>query len=65
MALSPRMEAKAEPRFSQPVRQIVMMLIALGLAVALGVLLYREVMPVFLASPWLNGFIVFVFVLLV
>ncbi len=62
MALSPRMEAKAEPRFSQPVRQIVMMLIALGLAVALGVLLYREVMPVFLASPWLNGFIVFVFV---
>jgi len=39
-----------------------MMLIALGLAVALGVLLYREVMPVFLASPWLNGFIVFVFV---
>lgn len=62
MALSPRMEAKAEPQFSQPVRQIVMMLIALGLAVALGVLLYREVMPVFLASPWLNGFIAFVFV---
>lgn len=63
MALSPRMEAKAEPQFSQPVRQIVMMLIALGLAVALGVLLYREVMPVFLASPWLNGFIACVFLI--
>ncbi len=61
MALSPRMEAKAEPQFSQPVRQIVMMLVALGLAAGLGVLLYRQVMPVFLASPWLNGFIAFVF----
>ncbi|MER2507808.1 biopolymer transporter ExbB [Amaricoccus sp.] len=61
MALSPRMEAKTESQFSQPVRQIVMMLVALGLATGLGVLLYRQVMPVFLASPWLNGFIAFVF----
>ncbi len=52
---------KAEPRFTQPVRQIVMMLIVLGLAVAGGVLLFPTVAPVFLASPYLNGFIGFVF----
>ncbi len=52
---------KADPQFSQPVRQIVMMLIVLGLTVAVGVLLYPTVAPVFLSSPYLNGFIVFVF----
>ena len=53
---------RAEPQFSQPVRQIVMMLIVLGLAIAGGVLLFPTVAPVFLASPYLNGFIGFVFV---
>ncbi|TPE53857.1 biopolymer transporter ExbB [Amaricoccus solimangrovi] len=51
------------PRFSQPVRQIVMMLIVLGLVAALAVLLFPQVKPVFLASPWLNGFIGCVFVI--
>jgi hypothetical protein len=54
---------KSEPQFSQPVRQIVMMLIVLGLTVAGAILLYPTVAPIFLASPWLNGFIVFVFLI--
>lgn len=53
----------ARPRFSQPVRQIVMMLVVLGLCAGLGVLLYPQVKPVFLASPWLNGFIGVVFLI--
>ncbi len=53
----------AAPRFSQPVRQIVMMLIVLGLVAGLAVLLFPEVEPVFWASPWLNGFILFVFLI--
>ncbi|PZQ48603.1 MAG: biopolymer transporter ExbB [Rhodovulum sulfidophilum] len=57
------MRRPAQPRFSQPVRQIVMMLVVLGLVAGLGVLLYPEVRPVFFASPWLNGFIVFVFLI--
>jgi hypothetical protein len=57
MALVP----KAEPQFSQPVRQIVTMLLVLGLAIAGAVLIYPSVAPVFLSSPWLNGFIVLVF----
>jgi hypothetical protein len=57
MALAP----KAEPQFSQPVRQIVTMLLVLGLATAGAVLIYPSVAPVFLSSPWLNGFIVLVF----
>jgi hypothetical protein len=50
-----------EPFFSQPIRQITMMLIVL---VAFGVgayVAYPRVAPVFLSSPYLNGFIVFVF----
>ena len=57
------MSLKAEPQFSQPVRQIVMMLIVLGLAIAGAVLLFPTVSPVFLASPWLNGFIGVVFLI--
>jgi hypothetical protein len=57
MALNPR----AEPQFTQPVRQIVMMLIVLGLTVGGAVVIYPSVASVFLASPYLNGFIFFVF----
>lgn len=63
MALTPRSDPKAEPHFSQPVRQIVMMLIVLGLAIGLSVLMFPEVKPVFMAAPWLNGFIGFVFLI--
>ena len=45
----------SEPQFSQPVRQIVSMLIVLGLVTAVGVLLFPHVKPVFLASLYLNG----------
>ena len=49
--------------FSQPVRQILSMLLVLAL-VAFGVrLVAPEVAPVFLANPYLNGFIAFVFVI--
>ncbi|RVV96976.1 biopolymer transporter ExbB [Mesobaculum littorinae] len=56
-------DREAAAQFSQPVRQIVMMLIVLVL-VALGAYVaFPRVAPVFLANPWLNGFIGLVFVL--
>jgi hypothetical protein len=50
-----------EPRFSQPVRQIVTMLIVLGLTAAVAVLIFPTVQQVFVASPYLKIFIVIVF----
>ncbi len=52
-----------EPHFSQPVRQIVMMLIVLGLVVAGGVLAYVPIYSIFHINPWLNSAIFAVFVL--
>ena len=52
---------RAEPQFSQPVRQIVTMLIVLGLTVAIAVMLFPKIGSIFLASPYLKIFIVFVF----
>lgn len=51
------------PQFTQPVRQIIIMLLVLGLVIAGGVLIYPAVAPVFLASPYLNGVIFGVFVI--
>ena len=51
----------SEPRFSQPVRQIVMMLIVLGLTAAVAILIYPAIAEIFLASPYLKIFIVIVF----
>ncbi|WP_065329788.1 biopolymer transporter ExbB [Tritonibacter mobilis] len=56
-------EREGRPQFSQPVRQVVMMLIALGLAGAGAFMALPRVMPVFEANPYLNGFIAFVFVI--
>ena len=53
----------AEPQFSQPVRQIVMMLIVLGLTAALAVLIFPVVQEIFLASPYLKIFILLVFII--
>ncbi len=53
-------DREADPQFSQPVRQIVMMLIALGLAVTAGVFAGPSVLPIFEANPYLNGVIFFV-----
>ena len=56
-------DAEAEPHFSQPVRQIISMLIVLGLVSAGAVFAYPRVSGVFLANPYLNGFIGLVFVI--
>lgn len=52
---------RTEPQFSQPVRQIVLMLIVLGLTAAVAVLIFPTVQRIFLASPYLKIFIVVVF----
>ena len=56
-------QGETRPQFSQPFRQITMMLISLGLAIGGVVLALPRVLPVFEANPLLNGFILFVFVL--
>ena len=56
-------DREAEPHFTRPYRQILTMLIVLGLVGFGAYLAYPEVAPVFLANPWLNGFIGFVFVI--
>ena len=56
-------DREAEPQFSQPLRQIISMLLVLGLAVFVVVLALPRVLPVFESSPYLNGFILFVFVI--
>lgn len=54
---------KSEPHFSQPLSQIFSMLVALGLVAAGVIIAFPRVGPVFLANPFLNGFILFVFVI--
>ena len=56
-------DREAEPQFSQPLRQIISMLLVLGLATFVVVLALPRVLPVFEANPYLNGFILFVFVI--
>lgn len=56
-------DRKPRPQFSQPVRQILSMVIALGLAGVGAFMALPRVLPVFLANPYLNGFIFFVFVI--
>jgi hypothetical protein len=54
---------RVEPQFSYPYRQILLMLVVLGLAGLGAFVALPRVLPVFEANPWLNGFIFFVFVL--
>ncbi|WP_101065711.1 biopolymer transporter ExbB [Roseovarius salinarum] len=54
-------DREVEPHFSRPVRQIIVMLIVLGLTGVGAFLAAPQVMPVFEANPYLNGFILFVF----
>lgn len=56
-------DIEAEPHFSQPVRQVLLMLLVLGLTGFGGFLALPRVLPVFEANPYLNGFIGFVFVI--
>ncbi|MGB0659957.1 MAG: biopolymer transporter ExbB [Mangrovicoccus sp.] len=52
-----------EAHFSQPIRQILLMLTAVGLFAAGAYLAFPRVAPVFLANPYLNGAILLVFVI--
>lgn len=52
---------EARPQFSQPVRQIALMLLVLGLTGFGAFVALPRVLPVFQANPYLNGFIIFVF----
>ncbi|MEM8774411.1 MAG: biopolymer transporter ExbB [Pseudomonadota bacterium] len=54
---------EAEPYFSRPIRQISLMLIVLTLTGSGAFLALPRVLPVFQANPYLNGFIIFVFVI--
>ncbi|AKS45185.1 hypothetical protein SAMN05444287_0277 [Octadecabacter temperatus] len=56
-------DQKAEPQFSQPWRQIISMLVVIGLVCAGAILAFPRVGPVFMANPYLNGFIFFVFLI--
>lgn len=56
-------DIEAEPQFSQPVRQVLMMLLVLGLTGFGCFLALPRVLPVFEANAYLNGFIAFVFVI--
>lgn len=51
----------ASPHFSQPVRQIVMMVTVLALVLAGGWIAYGRILPIFRANLWLNGLILAVF----
>lgn len=56
------LDTKNEPEFTQPFRQIVTMLLVMVLVVVIGYLLFPTVSPIFLVSPYLNGFILSVFI---
>jgi HAMP domain-containing protein len=47
--------------FSQPVRQILMMVVVIALVAAGAWLAYSRIFPIFLSNPWLNGVILGVF----
>ncbi|WP_305969274.1 MULTISPECIES: biopolymer transporter ExbB [unclassified Mameliella] len=55
-------DREAEPHFSQPFRQVVLMLAVLGLSGFGAFLALPRVLPVFQSNPYLNGFILIVFV---
>ncbi|MFV0244971.1 MAG: biopolymer transporter ExbB, partial [Qingshengfaniella sp.] len=56
-------EREVRAQFSQPVRQILLMLIVVAGFAAGAYVAYPRVAPVFLANPWLNGAIGVVFVI--
>jgi hypothetical protein len=58
-----QLDREGEGFFTQPVRQIMLMLISLALVAGGVYLAYPQVAPVFLANLYLNGFIAFVFII--
>ncbi|WP_316013865.1 biopolymer transporter ExbB [Roseobacter sp. HKCCA0434] len=57
------LDSEKEPQFSQPIRQVVLMVLILALTGFSGFLIYGSVAPIFLANVYLNGFILAVFVI--
>ncbi|MCL1629281.1 MULTISPECIES: biopolymer transporter ExbB [Roseinatronobacter] len=58
-----RSQFGVKTQFSRPVRQIVMMLLVIGLVAAASYVAYPRVSGIFLANVWLNGVIFCVFVI--
>ncbi|MEX5728361.1 hypothetical protein Ga0609869_001714 [Rhodovulum iodosum] len=56
-------DREAEPQFTQPLRQIVLMLLAVGLFSFGAYIAFPKVAPVFLANLYLNGAILVVFLI--
>ncbi len=56
-------EPKAQPQFSQPIRQILFMLTVLGLVGAGFYLGFEQITAIYQSNPYLNGVILAVFVL--
>jgi len=56
------MDREQDPQFSQPFRQIVIMVILLILVLVGAFFAYPSISPIFLASPYLNGIILAVFI---
>jgi hypothetical protein len=54
-------DREARPQFSQPFRQIILMVLSFGLAGFGAFVALPRVLPVFQSNPYLNGFILFVF----
>lgn len=59
----PGLSGPTQPQFSQPVRQIVLMLIALALVVAGAWFAYGRILRIFASNEALNGLILAVFVM--
>lgn len=56
-----QLDAPTPPQFTQPVNQTILMLSVVVLTAIGGYFIFPAVAPIFLASPYLNGFILFVF----
>ena len=56
-------DAEVEPQFSQPTRQIILMLFVLGIVGAVFYVGYAQIAAIFLSNPYLNGLILAVFIL--
>lgn len=56
------LETEKEPQFTQPIRQVVLMVMVLVMTAVGGFLIYGSIAPIFLANIYLNGFILAMFI---
>ncbi|MFT7147665.1 MAG: hypothetical protein ACJASZ_002549, partial [Yoonia sp.] len=61
--MSDKRAPKVQPQFSQPIRQLLFMLIVLGLIGSGFYLGLEQITAIYQSNPYLNGFILGVFVL--